>query len=371
MRFIRIQREVNALYFIVYFTVLVLAASDLKKIKFLNEFFATLICIFFIFIVGLRYNSVDYDSYVDIYNRSDLKNFSFPLYNAPGGSTGNEFIYATLNAALNGLGLDVVFLFLIVAAISIGVKFYFFKKISPYFFISVLLFLSFSFFKELGQIRSALASAILLFSIKPMINGNIGKFIFVVMMAFGIQAYAIIALPVYFLYRFFNRNYIVYFLLCFAFLVSLLGGISQYAISFFDGIGGEIFIKAKNYFSSYDDAIHYHALNLSCLFFAFVLYFYRDVIGGLNKAVSPLIFFHVYATIIYFMTMDFPIMASRTIEMFSFTSLAILLPFLAKIAKNESRVLIILGLILYSILLFYAASQSAEPYQNILWELPR
>lgn len=358
---------VSALYYIIYFSFLMLSANDLKAVRYLREFCIFGVYIFLAAFVGFRYKSVDYDSYVEIFNRSNINNFSFPLFDAEGGTTGNEFIYATLNSVLNLLGADVAALFLLIALISIGIKFYFFAKISPYFFVSVLLFMSFSFFKELGQIRSALASSILLFAVAPLLERNLLKFLMVVLVAFGVHAYALVAVPIYFLYRFFSRGYVVYTLLITSLFVSVIGGFSRYIVFFLSTMQNEMAVKAVVYFEGHEDGIHYHALNISCFLFAFILYFCRSHLSRINKLSDPLIFFHIYATIVYFFTMDFPMVASRTIEMLSFTSLAILLPFLLKIVDKGARPLVAVGLVSYSALLFYAVSKSAEPYQSIFF----
>jgi hypothetical protein len=96
--------------------------------------------------------------------------------------------------------------------------------------------------------------------------------------------------------------------------------------------------------------------------------YYKNFFNSVNKLTSALIAFHVYATIIYFCSFDFNIIASRAFDLLSFNSVVILLSIAILKFSNYSKVAYFLFLTVYSGLIFHALSRNELGYENILWK---
>lgn len=95
---------------------------------------------------------------------------------------------------------NVIFLFGIYAFLGVSLKFFGIKQLSNLYFFSILIYLSNYFIlHEMTQIRSGVATGILLISIKPMFNRNLLGFLLLVILAFFFHYSSILFLPFYLL----------------------------------------------------------------------------------------------------------------------------------------------------------------------------
>lgn len=322
------------------------------------------LCFFLVLFVGLRYDSVDYFSYQEIWERVDFTSFSIPFYLSYGGSTGNEFIFATILSFIKSLGGGFEFFIFLIALMSLCIKLHFFRVYSPYVFISIFIYLSFSLFKEMGQIRNALSAAIFLFAIKPMAERKLASYTLITLVSFGVQASTFIGFFAYWLYPLVKRKYYPYLILASAFLVSIFGGIASVLIGYSYYLPFQLSSRALSYFSK-SEPLSYNYLNISMLIFAIVLLWLRNIIIIKNKYLISLVTFHVYATSMYFLLFDFPVVAGRIIELLSFNSLAILLPVIISGLAGYKRFIFVIVIYFYMSLLFYSAVSSANSYKIV------
>lgn len=359
-------------YWLLFATVSAFSVSEMaRNLRPLRRGLGAFTAVALVLFVGLRYGSVDYSGYQAIWERVSFQYFSVPFFTSPGGTTGNEFLFASVLSAYKYVSLPFEVLLFSVALASLGIKFHFFSRYSPYFLICVVLYLSMGLLKDLGQIRNALAAAILLFSIEPILNRQPFRFLLIVSAAFGVQAFAIVAFPLYWLYPILRNKLLLTILLISAFAISTMGGAISGVLYALDFIPDQMFGKALGYYySEMNVPLYYHPLNVSFFFFALVFVWLSSALTR-NLSVAPvLILFHAYSVAIYFLSFNFSIVAGRVFELLSFNSVIILLTQLALLLPKELRALFMVGLILYSGLLFSSTINSysgVASYQNILF----
>lgn len=356
------------IYWIVFFSVTVLSLSQyFKNSKNFSIFFLYFIGFFLISFVGFRYESVDYYSYFTIWDNIEFDDFGFPIFKGSGGISGKEFIFATVISLFKSLGFSFELFIFLVASLSVGIKFYFYKKLSPYFLLSILLYLSMGFSKDLGQIRNALAAAILLFGLRPLVERSFLKFFLVTLIASGVQIFAISALFAYWLYPVVkNRRYLPYFILLISFSASFFNGIASRLVHIITIFPGPIANKVLGYYSN-AGLLYYNPLNISFLLFGLIFLRYRKFIFAQNEYLIGLVVYHLFSLCIYFLFFDFPIISSRIFNLLSFNSVVILLSVLVGLFHGVSRVAYLFVAFLYATLLFYANLGVMADYKNILF----
>jgi hypothetical protein len=170
-----------------------------------NKGISILLNIIVFLVAALRYNSIDYISYWRYYNI--VTGFSNPIifYKTPltDISRGGVFVepgfvfLAFLVRTLYNHFFVFVFIF---ALLSIFLKYYIYSKYSPFLILSILLYFSDSYFwLDIGQIRNALSSILVLYSIFPSIKREKMKFIDIIIIAMSIHIYAFVGIFIYFI----------------------------------------------------------------------------------------------------------------------------------------------------------------------------
>ena len=125
-----------------------------------------------------------------------------------------EVGYYYFNKLINFLGLQFQWVLFIMAFFSIGIKVIFFKKNSPNFIFSLLLFYCSVFFLyDFIAIRQALALSIFFLAIPYLFERNIFKYFAITLLASTIHISAIILLPIYFFINLKYSSIILYFVL--------------------------------------------------------------------------------------------------------------------------------------------------------------
>lgn len=168
----------------------------MKKSGFIlfNRFFIILLLTFF---CGLRgtYVGADYINYMEIFQQVPTLDSLSKGYNEIHG----ELLYLFINSIIKTFTFDSVFIFLFIAFLTALINIYNFNKYSHFFILSVLLYFShFYLNKDFIQIRTALSSAILYFTIPYILNKKFFKFSIVVGIASLIHSAAIVMFFVYF-----------------------------------------------------------------------------------------------------------------------------------------------------------------------------
>ena len=332
---------------------------------------AILLSLFLVLFVGLRFESVDYYSYLGIWENASFKYFSIPLFRAPsvGGTTGNEFLFASAICSYKFLGLSFESFIFSVSLISLSIKFYFFRRYTILFSLCILLYLSMGLFVDTSQIRNGFAASILLFSIEPIYKRQLFRYLLVIISAFGVHSFAIISLPLYWLYPILRNKLLSTILLIFAFAVSTAGGSLSPYVESLNFLPFQIKTKIFGYFFGLlNQPLNYNALNISFFVFAVFLIWLGPVLARKLYFAPVLITWHTFSVFIYFISFDFSIVAGRIFELLSFNSIIILASLSSQLFNGLNRYLFVFGIILYSSLLFfsYVSNPFLPPYQNIL-----
>lgn len=332
-------------YKLIFIFNLLLSILHFDKKTVIKQFFP-FVAFYLIFLVGFRYDSVDYDSYLWLYSITTFNDISFPFYDIETGTTGSEFIFATLSSFFNAIGFPFYVFSLFIAFVSLSLKFYVFNKVSPYLYLSLLIYISVFVGKDLGQVRNGLAAAIVCYSIFSIYDKKFYHFLFYILLASLIQVFAVIALPLYFLYHFNIRtkNIFLYLLIFSSVVISLLGGAYLVIEPLIQLIGGDVYAKVYGYATS-ESRNNLNPFGLGNLFFlAIGLYsiFKSNDIKASSPYAHVLILFLVFGTALYTAFADFSILAFRSFELFSAMAITILLPIYVKLFKGYKKLFVIL-----------------------------
>jgi hypothetical protein len=200
-------------YLIFYITISLCSFFELLSKRKSYILYIILALLLFLF-VGFRTDKVgpDYISYTEIFyktppilNYFDNPNIYFDFH--------IEWLFFIFNSLLRQFDLSHIYMFAITSFVAVFINLYFFRTLSPYFVLTVLLYYSHIYInKEFIQIRVGLASSMLFFSIKYIHYQNFFKFIAISLLCSLIHLSSLIIIPVYFLYKL-NLSSISYFIL--------------------------------------------------------------------------------------------------------------------------------------------------------------
>lgn len=354
-------------YFSVFFTVTLNSFFSLIR-GFPAKEVATLVFILIFLVVGLRYASVDYFSYLRIYEGvnsfSEIGVFIYSISE----STPVESGFATL-ILLEKLVFGHFFAFIIFfSMISIAIKYYAFNKLSPYILLSILIYLSDEFFwKDLGQIRNAMAAGILLLSVIFAYERKPVKFFFLLFIATLFHSAAIIGFIIYYV-RYGARPFLMAAALIVATLIAAVGGVGLLIPDIASAFGfGDSARLVKYVDSKYVDGIGAFGgtFMLHILLASLMIYFYRPLIKkwSYNSVLIPM---YVYGTVLMFAFIDYGIIAGRIREMIAVPALVIVLPSFILLFRRNQRLVPYAAIVSYCLLWFYMMTRNREPYQSIL-----
>lgn len=324
--------------------------------------------IILILLAGLRFNiGYDYTSYENIFNNSpDL--YSIITY---GNTTGVELGYILINSIVKTIGGNFNLVLFISACISIIVLVKSVNEYSVYPVLSILIYISrFYFVRDMGQIRSAIACAIMIYSIKFISKRRFKEFTITTIIACSFHSVAILGFLLYFFNSIKFKNYkYVYKVLGISIIISQLK---------FTDILLKIVSELLPKYSTYINSEYYTSTNnlinpvtlMQILIILIFVYFnkqidnkdnnYRVILNGYLISTAILIIFSNYYTL-----------AGRLSTMFA-TFEILIIPMLIKyIFKNKDRIIIYIIIILYAILIFYfifwqKSSHIYIPYKSII-----
>lgn len=335
--------------------------SNLKNILIL-AFFSLLV-----FFIGFRYESVDYSNYKIIFNSISFQSINFPQFKNIAENISIEFIFGFLISIFKELNLSFYSFIFIFSLISLSIKFFFINKYSPYFFLSSLLFFAFLIGKDMGQIRNAMIAGILLFAIFPLIKRNFLIYISIILIAAGIQIFALSALPIYWLYPYLTNRKIVFYILLFSFTIFLLGGIFHYLVPLSSFLGDYIQNKINAYINS-RGSIPLNINTLSLVFFALIFTFIKEYYIEKKSFYEGLFTYYIYSVSIFLICSDLSIISSRVIDSLGSMALIILIPFSIYKIESIKIKIIVYGLVgCFCIVRFIPMVRTMEEYKNIFF----
>jgi hypothetical protein len=271
-------------------------------------------------------NDFDYEGYIGLYNKGALIN---KLRIEPTFILISIFVKHVFN--------NVLFLFIIYAFLGVSLKFYAIKKMTAFYMLSVLIYFSnFFIFHEMTQIRVGVASALLLISLKPLLEKNFKAYFIIIIIAFLFHYSALIALPLYFL----NGQkinvtlfaliipvaYLLYFLnIHFAYLIDLIP-IPEISFKFQQYRHLAVINNSKANLFNY--------LQLSRYFLAMIFLWKWQLLQEKNEFSILFIKIYIIAISLLVFLVDIPALGARASELLLPVEI-ILIPFLIYIIKQK------------------------------------
>ncbi len=326
---------------------------------------------FFIILTGFRYDSIDYFGYQEIYARTNFTDFSFPFFNAYGGTTGNEFIYALVTSIFKSIGLNFEFFVFFIAALSVTIKFYIFKKYSQLFLLSLLIYISFFWTKDLGQMRNGLAAAFILLSIVFIYRQKPVKFYLTILLAAGVQVFAILALPLYAIHNSRYKQSIIIGGLVLSLVLTQTGGLASFAVSLLEPFSSPLTSKVLGYYTRQHEISIVNPFGMgNILRFTIILgifIFLKDQLKR-NPFTDASLTVFSYGVILYTLLFSVSTFAHRSTEAFSLLTLAILLPFVVHSMPKHLKIPTLLLSVTYCLYFMHNSFLQNEPYKTIFFK---
>lgn len=298
LTFISIFKKENTLLNLVIFASLILIASSRHS-----------------------YSTKDTTNYIYAFN--SISNFSTFIRFEP------TFVLITLVTKFMGFSWN--FLFFVYASIAIFIKFISIKKISNFYYVSILLYISnFYILHELTQIRVGIATAILLSSIKPLYDRKAINFLILITIAVLFHYSAFVFYILWFLNPFKLNKYSLILILLFSYILVL----NNITLTFlFKEVRIPQFVKLVDFYSNKNLSRQTNVVNIFNAFFiirfivCIYLIFNYEYLSKINKYFILLIKIYVIGLTSFLLFSDFTIVSFRISELFLIVEI-ILVPLL-------------------------------------------
>lgn len=357
-----------SIYHYIFIILLVFSVLEyLNPQKTIRKLFIMPCTLGLIFFAGFRFNCGfdfwDYKLVFDTIFDTNIKD-----------NTSVEPLFNIVIRCIRKIGLDYSSLIFLSAIFSVGLKVKFFKKYSPYIFLSIFLYFSRIFLViDMGQFRQGIALSIILWSISYLLNSKKYKFLILVLVASLIHSSAIIALLFYFVInlRFQKSTYLYILASSFVFLFLNLK-------EFFFGVFYPILPKFLSHkLFMYTEVLETETLGLTFnalykvfLTFIILFFFYYKIFE--NKWTQGIFNIYFFGTIFYFVFNFFPQLSSRG-SMHATQLEIIIIPLLISwLMRSYTNVLIYIVISLYCIwglntILYTEKGHSFIPYFNLFF----
>lgn len=172
------------LYFVIFFIIAFFCYVDIKQ----KNIVVLALTILLILIAGFSGPiSQDYNNYISSYNE------------VINGRYRTDFSFIVISKIVHLIFNNPLYLFLIYAILGVSLKISAIKKLSQFWFFSILIYFSYSFLlHEMTQIRAGVASAFVLLSIPSIYEKKLKSFLLYAGVAIFFHYSALVLLPFYF-----------------------------------------------------------------------------------------------------------------------------------------------------------------------------
>lgn len=294
----------------IFFTVAVCAVLD----TYINEnFFIYIAMVMLILVAGLRNIGTGFDTFQYYYDYNSVAAGFDPINSKEKGFVFLERLIAALN-------LPVWCFFILIASLTICLIVFGYRKLTPYPGFALLYYYSrFYINRDLNQIRSSLASAILLFSIKYIYEKKLIKFLIVIFLATLIHSGACIALllyPSYSLYEKINdkKKFVTYAAMIIASVFSSFL-LSPY-IGKLNGDRIDAYTQSKMYITG--NGIKNPVILLQVILSLIALYIFLKKNSNVSQYFfSVTLFIYMFSTIVLIIFSQYYTLAGRTSTFFA------------------------------------------------------
>lgn len=294
----------------------IISLIDMSRVGKINKKVYWIFCVFLIFFAAFRpeYVDRDYAAYEYWFNIED--------------SLHVEISFSYISSLIKKLNGNLITLFILYAILGVGIKFYALKIYSKYVFSSVVVYIGYLYnLQDLTQIRAGVSSAILLLSIKFIVERRLYYFLFCWILASLFHYSAFFIVFFYFIdYKRINKLYYIIAII----LSYLLLFIIKNPIEIITGYL-PLFVQAKMMGYEYDAGSGLNIYNawqlLRCLV-AVVLILNIDIISARNKYFIIFLKLYVFGICSFILLSFNPVFSSRISDLFFISDLIIFTGFI-------------------------------------------
>ena len=337
-------------YYLIYFLLVYLSYYKFKQEKIIIYG----VGLFLILLAGFRGGiAMDYTVYEDYYR-----------YIINTGFTDVEYSFRIITYAVHYLFNNVIYLFVIYSIIGVIVKFYALKRITEFFFLSVLLYFSHYFILgEMVQIRIGVSYGFILWSIIYIKDKELIKFLSVSLFAIFFHYSAIVMLPFYFINSKRVQN-IYFFLIPLCYILYFININIIDVLEFVDfKIISEKYVKYKLK-ASVEDINVFNAWQLGRLVISGLFLWKWKLIREKTEYGVIIIKFYVISCFFLVALSKFPTFGFRVSDIFGIVEI-IIIPYILYVFKKEQKPIIniiiyFVGFIFLSVTIFY--NHNLQPY---------
>jgi len=356
-------------YYILFIMIFIASIQEaFKKDKILYAYWKFFILLFLWFIIGGRYEGVDYYGYVGYFNNAPPFKSYFISFNQfiSYFSSYVEFGFLFLMSLSKVLGFEFHHFLLVFSFFIVFLRYKAINKSTQFIITAILIYMGTGFIYDMGQIRNSLSSVLVLNAVLEYADGKTRKGIFLTVIASLIHMVSIVAFIIPLLIRL-EKKLVVYL-----FLLSLIIAYFLPLGQFLSYIGSNIPIlyignKLTGYLES-DKYTEYSASLFSLgmirsYLFVFATTFYYDKIKSQSKYFPFLYNTMIFGYIFSMLTRDFTIISYRLRSLFGAPE-PIVYSMLLGVYKGKGRIFVFAILALYSILLFFNNIGVLPQYKN-------
>jgi len=341
-----------------------------KKYSQINYVLWVTIFIVIVLFVGLRFNSVDYFSYYELYHRQGFFHFGFPFYTGAGQTTGNEFLFASLVSLFRYFNASFYYFVFFFAFVSLSVKFYVFFKYSKYFFLSFFIYFCLLISKDLGQIRLAATFGFIGLAAISSEKREFWKFVFYIFIAAAIQAASVIFIPLYVFYSLFKIKIFRYIYLLVCILLYKLEIVSTVLLRL-SGLSDNLLLqKFESYYALQSGMnVGFNFFNIVITVFGLFLLLIVDRGARLGiRFFEGFVCLYSYSVGLYWVFLAVPTISSRILEAGALFSLSMILPYLLGFLKGRLEKFLIFNVVVMIFLVYFLffSLENINAYESIL-----
>lgn len=356
---------------------------ELYVLKKKTPFFMIIAAVSLIVLSGFRYFvGADYPIYKNLFSGFSLyTTYQDVLDKALFKQTSEqiEWIYVLLNKIIFDLGMPFYVVTLIMALVSITLKFTtIYQNISLPVLGAFMYFMPLFFFEDSGQIRQGMGVAICIFSFRYIRDRNLPMFLLLMYIALGFHKTSVVFIPAYWIVKIpLNGTRILVVIVT----AILLSPFEVYKIfgAFIDSIATQ---DISDGFTGYVDdsqfgqSVDFGLSDIVKIIFIYMLVTYNDVACKKIAYYEYMRNLAVFGLFLYYIFRENRIFAIRLPGAYMFFMSVFVMPSIVYAVKEELKRMLHLGLMLYLFLMYFNFSRgnglngnfTTGRYNNYLWK---
>ena len=295
--------------------------------KYNHKYFFIFLSIGLILLAGFRSPTPDYENYVRIFYNVQTKQI--------------EPAMVIISSILHLITNNSIVLFVFIAFFGVTFKLIAIKQLSKLWFLSISIYISYYYmYHELIQIRTGIATGLLLLSIKPIYDRDLKRFLIYTIIAISFHISALMVLPLWFLSINRFNKYMFYAMIIVSYLL-IVNGIN---ISYIVGMIPieEVRVRFEGYMHRTNKGGETNYLNvfsvlqLMRVMLSFTFIYFSNIIYKHNKYAYLLIQIYVLSVVSYVIFSTLPVLAVRVSQFLGIVEI-VLIPSIIYIFNTRTR----------------------------------